>query len=106
MVVSLICLGVGFLASIIIFSLLNYQVFYTFNPFYKFIDNVKNGGWVFLFFLLIALPFFGYAFHDKHERLEKCNVKWKFDEETGSIKIDVTGSKVKDAVINFDLKQS
>lgn len=102
----LIGLGVGFPASLIIFSLLNYQVFYTFNPFYKFIDNVKNGGWVFLSFLLIALPFLGYAFNDKHERLEKCNVKWKFEEETGNVKIDVTGSKVKDAVINFNFKQN
>lgn len=106
MIGLLIGLGVGFLASVIIFSLLNYVVYSTFNPFYNFIDNVKYGGWVCLSFLLIALPILGYAFHDKHECLEKCNVEWKFDEETGNIKIDVTGSKVKDAVINFDLKQN
>lgn len=106
MIGLLIGLGVGFPASVIIFSLLNYQVYSTFNPFYNFIDNAKNGGWVFLSFLLIALPFLGYAFHDKHERLEKCNVKWKFEEETGGVKINVTGSKVKDAVINFNLKQN
>ena len=70
------------------------------------VHNVKNGGWAFLSFLLIALPILGYAFHDKHERLEKCKVKWEFEEETGSVKIDVTGSKVKDAVIDFNLKQN
>ena len=106
MIGLLIGLGVGFPASVIIFSLLNYQVYSTFNPFYKFIDNVKNGGWVFLSFLLIVLPFLGYAFNDKHERLEKCNVKWKFDEKTGSVKINVTGTKVKEAVINLESKQN
>jgi hypothetical protein len=52
------------------------------------------------------LPSFGYAIHDKHDRLERCNVKWKFDEETGSVNIDVRGSEVKDAVINFKSKQN
>lgn len=106
MIGLLIGLGVGFPLSVIIFSLLNYQVYCKFNPFYKFIENVKNGGWVFLSFLLIVLPSLGYAFQDKHERLEKCNAKWEFDEETGIIKINVSGTKVKEAVINFESKQN
>jgi hypothetical protein len=52
------------------------------------------------------LPLYGYAIHDKCVRLEKCNIEWKFDEETGSVKIDITGSKVKDAVINLESKQN
>jgi hypothetical protein len=106
MVGLLIGLGIGFLVSVIIFSLLNYQVFYTFNPFYNFIDNVKGAGGVFLFLLLIVLPILGYAINAKYDCLEKCNVKWKFDEEIGAVKIDVTGSEVKDVVINFESKQN
>jgi hypothetical protein len=69
-------------------------------------ENVKSGGWVMLALIFVMLPIYGYAIHDKCVRLEKCNVKWKFDEETGSVNIDVTGSEVKDAVINFESKQN
>lgn len=102
----LIGLGIGFLVSVISFSLLNYQVYYKFNPFYNFVDNVKYGGWLIMLLLLVVLPIIGYAFDVKHDCLEKCNVKWRFNEETGNVKIDVAGSKVKDAVINLNSKQN
>lgn len=99
-------LGIAFVIAIITFSLINYTTEGTLNPFYKFIENVKTGGWIMLAFIFVMLPSFGYAINDKHDRLEKCNVKWKFDEETGSVNINVTGSKVKDTVINFKSKQN
>ena len=99
-------LGIAFVIAIITFSLINYTTEGTLNPFYKFIENVKTGGWIMLAFIFIMLPSFGYAINDKNDRLEKCNVKWKFDEETGSVNINVTGSKVDDAVINFKSKQN
>lgn len=106
MIGLLIGLGIAFVVASITFSLINYTTEGTINPFYRFIDNVKSGGWIMLSFIFVMLPFLGYAMHDKHDRLEKCNVKWKFDEETGSVKIDITGSEVKDTVINFESKQN
>ena len=106
MIGLLIGLGIGFLGSVISFSLLNYQIYYKFNPFYNFVDNVKYGGWLIMLLLLVALPIIGYAHDVYHDCLEKCNVKWWFNEETGNVKIDVTGYKVKDAVINLNLKQN
>ena len=106
MIGLLISLGIAFIISSITFSSINYTNEGVLNPFYRFIENVKLGGWVLLAFTFTMLPFFGYAIQDKYIRLEKCNVEWKFDEETGSVKIDVTGSKVKDAVINFESKQN
>lgn len=106
MIGLLIGLGIGFLLSVISFSLLNYQLYYKFNPFYNFVDNVKYGGWLIMLLLLVALPIIGYVSDVNHDCLEKCNVNWSFDEETGNVKIDVTGSKVKDAVINLNLKQN
>lgn len=106
MVGLLIGLGLGIVGSIIVFSWFNHEFEATFNPFYNFVENIRSGGWSLIVAFFILFPFFGYALHDKYERLEKCNVKWKFDEETGSVKIGVTGSKVKDAVINFESKQN
>lgn len=106
MIGLLIGLGAAFVVSIIVFSLFNYSFEETFNPFYNFVEEVKSGGGVILVLLFVTFPFFGYAIQDKYIRLEKCNVEWKFDEETGSVKIDVTGSKVKDAVINLESKQN
>ena len=106
MIGLLIGLGIAFVVATITFSIMNYTTEGTINPFYRFIDNVKTGGWVMLVLIFTMLPIYGYAIHDKCVRLEKCNVEWKFDEETGSVKIDVTGSKVKDAVINFEPKQN
>lgn len=106
MIGFLIGLGIAFVITCITFSLINYTTEGTLNPFYKFIENVKTGGWVMLVFVFGMLPFYGYAIHDKCVRKEKCNVEWKFDEETGNVKIDVTGSEVKDAVINFESEQN
>ncbi len=106
MIGILIGLGIAFVMACITLSIINYTTEGTINPFYKFIDNVKTGGWVMLVLIFTMLPFYGYAIHDKCVRKEKCNVEWKFDEETGNVKIDVTGSKVKDAVINFESKQN
>ena len=106
MIGLLIGLGVAFVMASITLSIINYTTEGTINPFYRFIDNVKSGGWIVLTLIFTMLPFYGYAIHDKCVRLEKCNVEWKFDEETGSVKIDVTGSEVKDAVINFESKQN
>ena len=106
MIGLLIGLGIAFVVASITLSLINYATEGTINPFYMFRENVKSGGWIMLAFIFVMLPSFGYAIHDKHERLEKCNVEWKFDEETGSVKIDITGSKVKDAVINLESKQN
>jgi hypothetical protein len=106
MIGLLIGLGIAFVVASITFSIMNYTTEGTINPFYRFIDNVKSGGWIMLAFIFVMLPSFGYAIHDKHDCLEKCNVKWKFDEETGSVNIDVSGSEVKDTVINFKSKQN
>ena len=106
MIGVLIGLGIAFVIGSITFSVINYTTEGTINPFYRFIDNVKSGGWIALSVIFTMLPIYGYAIHDKCVRLEKCNVEWKFDEETGSVKIDVTGSKVKDAVVNFKSKQN
>ena len=106
MIGLLIGLGIAFVVASITFSIVNYTTEGTINPFYRFIDNVKSGGWIVLTLIFAMLPLYGYAIHDKCVRLEKCNVEWKFDEETGSVKIDVTGSEVKDAVINFESKQN
>lgn len=106
MIGLLIGLGIAFVTTIITFSLINYTNEGVLNPFYNFIENVKLGGWMMLAFIFPMLSVFGYAIHDKYDRQEKCNVEWKFDEETGSVKIDVTGSKVKDAVINLESKQN
>lgn len=105
MIGFLIGLGIAFVIASITFSLINYTTEGTLNPFYMFIENVK-GGWIMLVFIFGLLPFYGYAIHDKYVRKEKCNVEWKFDEETGNVKIDVTGSEVKDAVINFESEQN
>lgn len=106
MIGLLIGLGIAFVIVTITFSLINYTTEGTLNPFYMFIENVKSGGWVMLVFTFAMLPFLGYAIHNEYVRLEKCNVEWKFDEETSSVKIDVTGSEVKDVVINFKSKQN
>ena len=106
MIGALIGLGIAFVVASITFSIVNYTTEGTINPFYRFIDNVKTGGWIMLTLIFTMLPLYGYAIHDKCVRLEKCNVEWKFDEETGSVKIDVTGSEVKDAVSNFEPKQN
>lgn len=106
MVGLLIGLGVGLVGTIIVFSLFNHEFEATFNPFYNFVENIRSGGWSLIVAFFILFPFFGYALYDKHERLEKCNAKWKFDEETGIIKIDVSGTKVKEALINFESKQN
>lgn len=106
MIGVLIGLGIAFVVASITLSLINYATEGTINPFYMFRENVKSGGWVMLALIFVMLPIYGYAIHDKCVRLEKCDVEWKFDEETGSVKIEVTGSKVKDAVINFESKQN
>lgn len=106
MIGLLIGLGIAFVVASITLSLINYATEGTINPFYMFRENVKSGGWVMLALIFVMLPIYGYAIHDKCVRLEKCNVKWKFDEETGSVNIDVTGSEVKDTVINFKSKQN
>lgn len=106
MIGLLIGLGIAFVIASITFSIINYTTEGTINPFYNFIDNVKSGGWIILTLIFVILPIYGYAIHDSYVRKEKCNVEWKFDEETGSVKIDVTGSEVKDAVINFESKQN
>lgn len=99
-------LGIAFVMACITLSLINYTTEGTINPFYMFRENVKSGGWIMLALIFVILPIYGYAIHDKCVRLEKCNVEWKFDEETGRVKIDVTGSEVKDAVINLESKQN
>ena len=106
MIGLLIGLGIAFVVACITLFVVNYTTEGTINPFYRFIDNVKSGGWIALSVIFTMLPIYGYAIHDKCVRLEKCNVEWKFDEETGSVKIDVTGSKVKEAVINLESKQN
>lgn len=106
MIGVLIGLGIAFVMASITLSVINYTTEGTINPFYKFIENVKTGGWVMLILIFTMLPIYGYAIHDKCARKEKCNVEWKFDEETGTVKIDVTGSKVKDAAVNFESKQN
>jgi hypothetical protein len=106
MIGLLIGLGIAFVIASITFSIINYTTEGTINPFYMFTENVKSGGWVMLVIIFTMLPIYGYAIHDKCVRLEKCDVEWKFDEQTGNVKIDVTGSKVKDAVINFESKQN
>lgn len=106
MIGLLIGLGIAFVMACITLSIINYTTEDTINPFYRFIDNVKSGGGIALGIIFTMLPIYGYAIHDKCIRKEKCNVEWKFDEETGSVKIDVTGSEVKDAVINFEPKQN
>ena len=106
MIGALIGLGIAFVMASITLSIINYTTEDTLNPFYKFIENVKTGGWVMLVFTFTMLPFFGYTIQDKCARKEKCNVEWKFDEETGNVKIDVTGSNVKDAVVNFESNQN
>ena len=106
MIGVLIGLGIAFVMACIVLSVINYTTEGTINPFYNFIENVKTGGWIALSVIFLMLPIYGYAIHDKCVRLEKCDVEWKFDEETGSVKIEVTGSKVKDAVINFESKQN
>jgi hypothetical protein len=106
MIGLLIGLGIAFVVASITFSIMNYTTEGTINPFYNFIDNVKTGGWLMLVVIFLMLPIYGYAIHDKCVRLEKCDVEWKFDEETGSVNINVTGSEVKDAVINFKSKQN
>ena len=106
MIGLLIGLGIAFVVASFTLSLINYTTEGTINPFYMFRENVKSGGWIMLTLIFTILPLYGYAIHDKCVRLEKCNVEWKFDEETGNVKIDVTGSKVKDAVVNFESKQN
>ena len=106
MIGLLIGLGSAFIMASITLSLINYTTEGTINPFYMFRENVMSGGWAILALIFVILPLYGYAIHDNCIRLEKCNVEWKFDEETGSVKIDVTGSEVKDAVINFESKQN
>ena len=106
MIGILISLGIAFVIASFTFSLINYTSEGTINPFYMLRENVKSGGWIMLALIFVILPIYGYAIHDSYVRKEKCNVEWKFDEETGSVKIDVTGSKVKDAVINFESKQN
>ena len=103
---ALIGLGIAFVMASITLSIVNYTTEGTINPFYRFIGNVKSGGWIVLTLVFTMLPLYGYAIHDKCVRLERCNVEWKFDEETGRVKIDVTGSEVKDTVINFKSKQN
>ena len=106
MIGVLIGLGIAFAMASITLSVINYTTEGIINPFYKFIENVKTGGWVMLILIFTMLPIYGYAIHDKCVRKEKCNVEWKFDEETGNVKIDVTGSNVKDAIVNFESKQN
>ena len=106
MIGLLIGLGIAFVIEIFMLSLINYTTEGTINPFYMFRENVKSGGWIMYALIFIILPIYGYAIHGNCVRKEKCNVEWKFDEKTGSVKIDITGSEVKDAVVNFESKQN
>ena len=57
MIGFLIGLGIAFVITSITFSLINYTTEGTLNPFYKFIENVKTGGWVMLVFIFVCYSF-------------------------------------------------
>ena len=55
MIGLLIGLGVAFVMASITLSIINYTTGGTINPFYKFIENVKTGGWVVLVLIFTML---------------------------------------------------